>query len=82
MKGYLIYALLVFVGFGLWAVLFMGMQKGSSRKRDLAGYFFIGPLHAYLEKRGYVLTKREVIGWGAVLLLMLAVPWLTWFLER
>lgn len=79
--GYLLYSLLVLAGFGLWIGLFLGMRKGSARQRDVAGYFLIGPLHAYLKKRNYALTQRELIGWGVVLLLMLAVPWLTWFLE-
>jgi hypothetical protein len=80
--GYLVYALLVIAGFGLWIALFLGMRKGTERTRNAAGYLLIGPLHAYLRKRNYTLTKRELLGWGVVLLLMLLVPGLTWFIER
>lgn len=81
MLGYLIYSLVVLLGFALWIALFLGMRKGSERQRDTAGYLLVGPLHAYLRKRNYTLTMRELVGWGVVLLLMLTVPWITWFLE-
>lgn len=82
MSGYWLYALLVLAGFGLWLALFVVMRRGAGRKRDVAGYVLIGPMHAYLKRRGYSLSGRELVGWGIVLLLMLAVPWITWFLER
>ena len=82
MKGYVIYSLLVLAGFALWLILFLVMRKGSDRKRDIAGYALIGPMHAYLKRRGYSLSNRELVGWGIVLVLMLLVPWVTWFIER
>ncbi len=80
--GYLIYSLAVLAGFVLWLLLFWEMRKGASRERDLAGQIFIGPMHAYLKKRGYTLSRRELFGWGFVLLLMLLVPWITMYLEQ
>ena len=82
MSGYWLYALLVLAGFRLWLALFVIMRRGAGRKRDVAGYVLIGPMHAYLKRRGYSLSARELIGSGVVLLLMLVVPWITWFLER
>ena len=82
MSGYWLYALLVLAGFALWVLLFIAMRRGSGRKKDVAGYVLIGPMHSYLKRRGYALSRRELVGWGAVLLLMLAVPWISWFLER
>lgn len=82
MTGYLVYSLVVLAGFVLWLLLFFEMRKDRNRKRDIAGYVFIGPMHVYLKKRGYSLTHRELLGWGVVLLLMLAVPWITFYLEH
>ena len=81
MRGYCIYALLVLAGFGLWLVLFSFMRKEPGRNKDFAGFLLIGPLHSYLKQRGYSLTKRELVGWLAVLLLMLSAPLVTWWLE-
>ena len=82
MTGHLIYVAIVLAGFVLWLVLFLAMRKRRDRKHDIAGYLLIGPLHAYLRRRNYSLTKRELFGWGAILILMLLVPWVTRLLER
>ncbi len=81
MTGYWLYSLLVLAGFVLWLLLFFAMRNGTGRKRDIVGYALIGPMHTYLKKRGYTLTRRELLGWGFVLLLMLAAPWITKFME-
>jgi uncharacterized membrane protein len=80
--GYIVYVALVALGFLLWILLFLAMRRTSGQKRDITGWFLIGPLHTYLGKRGYSLTSREVLGWGAVLLLMIAAPPITWLMER
>ena len=82
MSGYLIYSLVVLAGFALWLLLFLAMRKGSNGKRDIAGYILIGPMHAYLKRRGYTLRTRELVGWGVVLLLMLLAPWISVYLAR
>ena len=82
MIGYIIYVALIAVGFMLWILLFVAMRRTAGRNREIAGWLLIGPLHSYLSKRGYTLTEREVLGWGAVLLLMLAAPLITELLER
>ncbi len=68
----------------MWVALFIYMRGGdkkSDRKRGLVGKLLIGPLHPYMAKRGYSLTKRELLGWGLVLVLMLAAPLITSLLE-
>jgi hypothetical protein len=81
MRGYLIYFALVLTGFALWALLFAAMRRTRDEKRTWV-YFLIGPLHAYLMRRGYTLSQRELFGWGLVLLFMLLAPWITDVLER
>ncbi len=82
MLGYFLYSLLVLAGFGLWLLLFLAMRRWPGRSSDIAGLFLIRPLHVYLRKRGYSFTQRKLVGWGAVLLLMLLAPLFTWLLEH
>lgn len=82
MHGYTIYVLLLAVGIGLWALLFWFMRKNSGATRNAVGWLIIGPFHIYLEKRGYRLSKRELLGWGIVGALMLFAPVLSWLLEQ
>jgi hypothetical protein len=77
MRGYLLYSLLVFAGFGLWLLLFLVLRGKHGRANDTAGLFLVGPLHTDLKRRGYSLTKREIAGWGIVLVLMLLAPLLS-----
>lgn len=81
MDRYLIYSVLVLLGFLLWITLVLVMRKHSKDKRSIAAYLLIGPLHTYLQKRNYSFTKREIIGWGCVFIFMLLAPWITWLLE-
>lgn len=81
MRGYLLYSLLVLVGFALWILLFAGMRKSRGRVRKAAGFIFLGPLHSYMRERNYTLTRRELFGWGVVLVVMLLAPWLSMWLE-
>ena len=80
MRGYLIYVALIFAGFALWVGLLAAMRRDATGKR-VWGHLLLGPLHGYLMRRGYRLTKREVVGWCVVLLLMLVAPLLTFVLE-
>lgn len=82
MRDYAIYIFLVAVGFGLWALLFWFQRRSSSRMHKMVGWVFIGPLHDYMERRGYRLSKRELVGWGLVAIVMVAAPLATWWLER
>jgi hypothetical protein len=82
MRGYIVYSLLVLLGFALWILLFWGMRKGRGRARDAAGFFFLGPFHLYMRRRGYSLSPRELVGWGVVLVVMLLAPWLSKWLEQ
>ena len=81
MYRYLLYSLLVLLGFLLWITLVLVMRRHGKDKRNIAAYLLIGPLHTYLHKRNYSFTKREIIGWGCVFVLMLLAPWITWLLE-
>ncbi|KRI01508.1 hypothetical protein AO057_00010 [Curvibacter sp. PAE-UM] len=82
MRGYAIYVLLIAAGFGVWALLFWFQRRSSGRGQKLVGWVTIGPLHAYLERRGYRLSRRELLGWGLVALVMVAAPLASWWLER
>jgi hypothetical protein len=80
--GYVVYVLVVLAGFALWGLLFWYMRSGSAREhRDTIGYAFIGPLHKYLQKRNYALTRREIWGWLVVLVVLLVAPLITHLLE-
>jgi hypothetical protein len=82
MHWYAIYSLLIAASFGHWALLFWFMRKNSGATRNAVGWLMIGPFHSYLEKRGYYLSKRELLGWGLVGTLMLLAPAISWLLER
>lgn len=82
MREYAIYILLVAAGFGVWALLFWFQRRSSGRGQKVVGWLTIGPLHAYLERRGYSLSRRELFGWGLVALVMLIAPLTSWWLER
>ena len=83
MSSYLIFVLLVFLAFVMWAMLFAFMRSGKSqRTKKVVGVVLIGPLHGYLQSRGYRLTNREILGWLLVLFLMLAAPFLDRILEK
>ena len=82
MPGYAVYVLLVCAGFGVWALLFWFMRTSSGPKRMALGWSLVGPFHAYLEKRGYRLRRRELFGWALVGAVMLLAPVLSWLLER
>jgi hypothetical protein len=81
--GYVIYVLFVLAGFALWGLLFWYMRSASEQPRpNVVGHALIGPLHNYLRKRNYALTKREIWGWLVVLVALLLAPLITQFLER
>jgi hypothetical protein len=80
--SYLVYAALVVAGLVLWLLLLAYMRGRPSRSRQVFGWSLIGPVHVYLSNRGYSLSKRELFGWGAVFLLMLAAPLISWLLEH
>ena len=82
MREYAIYILMVGAGFGLWGLFFWLQRKSSDATRKAVGWVMIGPLHQYLERRGYRLSKRELLGWGVVGLVMLAAPAVSWLLEQ
>lgn len=82
MHTYAIYALAIAAGFGLWALLFWSQRRSSGRIRKAVGWMTIGPLHGYLERRGYRLSTRELLGWAFVALVMLLAPVASWMLER
>lgn len=75
--AYLIYCAIILAGYGLWIALFVSMKSGSQKKKDSVGYALLGPMHAYLRKRGYTLTTREMVGWGVILLFLLVLPLLS-----
>lgn len=77
MANYIVFCLLVLAVFFVWFLFFSVMRKEGGRKLDLLGFLFLGPVHVYLKKRGYVLSRRELIGWVVVLFLMLLAPWIT-----
>jgi hypothetical protein len=73
------YIIVVILGFLSWIVIlwyFRTKATALSNKDKFRGYFIFGPMFSYMRKRGFALTKREIIGWGIVLLLMLAAPFL------
>ena len=73
------YIIIVFLGFITWIVVlayFRSKKSTLSREDKFRGFFIFGPMFTYMRKRGFVFTKREIIGWGIVLLLMLAAPFL------
>jgi hypothetical protein len=73
------YIALVILGFLTWFVIlwyFRTKATALSKKDKIRGYFIFGPMFSYMQKRGFTLNKREIIGWGIVLLLMLAAPFL------
>jgi hypothetical protein len=82
MRGYLLYSLLVLAGFALWVILFAVLRRSRGRLRDATGFFFLGPFHSYMRSRNYSLSKRELVGWGVVLVVMLLAPWLSWWLTK
>jgi hypothetical protein len=61
------YILFVILGLLTWiAILWYFRSKASalSNRDKFRGYLIFGPMFTYLRKRGFVLTKREIIGWG------------------
>ena len=80
-----IYALCVVLGFLAWTLIFWLMRKNKNkqnRMEDVKGALLVGPLHFYLRGRHYTFTRRELVGWGLVLLFMLTAPLLTNWLEN
>ena len=67
--------------FGIWVMIFMTLRKAKPERRDILGPLLMGPFHFYLKKRGYSFSKRELIGWGVVLLIMFLAPWVSFLLE-
>lgn len=82
MNGYLSLVAIVVFGFVALAIIFIILNRLKGRSRDIAGLLFVGPAHFILKRHGYSLSKREIIGWGVVLLLMLAAPLITNWLEK
>jgi hypothetical protein len=80
MTGYLVYVLLALLGLALVALPFLLARRGEKSAR-LFGAYVAGPMHMYLAKRGYRLTKRELILALVVVVLGLVVPIVTHFLE-
>jgi len=73
------YIIVVILGFLTWIVILWYFRRKASalpNKDKFRGYFIFGPMFSYMQKRGFALNKREIIGWGIVLLLMLAAPFL------
>ena len=81
MGSYLFYAVVLILGFGMWWLVFTAMRRRETRGTNFLGYFLLGPMHGYLRRRNYSLTKRELIGWLLVALLMLAAPLMSILLE-
>jgi len=76
--GYVLYVAAVLAIFAFWFIGFVVMRRHRDKAwGDFKGFLFAGPLHFYLKRRRYELSQREVIGWGAVLLLMIAAPIMT-----
>jgi hypothetical protein len=81
MRSYLFYLVVVLLGFGMWWLFFAVMRRSDNRENKFLGYFLLGPMYRYLKRRNYSLTKRELVGWLLVGLLMLAAPIVTKVLE-
>jgi hypothetical protein len=81
MRGYLFYAVAVILGFGMWWLLFAAMRRREIPGGKFLGYFLLGPMHGYLKRRNYSLSKRELLGWLVVGVLMLAAPIVSKMLE-
>jgi hypothetical protein len=73
--GYLTYIALTLLGVGLLFFAFTLMRKKDQTKgRRVVGALLVGPLHFNLAKRGYRLTKRELLLAALVVLLGLLAP--------
>ena len=81
--GYLVYVSLVISAFVLWAIVLHTMRNFKKGKPadEAKGAILAGPAHLIFRNRKYRLTAREVVGWGIVCLLMLAVPLVSRWLE-
>lgn len=82
MSDYLWYAAPILLGFVAWAFILSTMSKSKEKSKDIKGVLLVGPAHLILKRRDYKLSRREVIGWGVVLLFMLAAPLITYWLEN
>jgi len=77
--GYL--ALIVGV-FLFWCVGFAVMRRRKDKEwGNLTGFLLAGPLHFYLRERRYSLSRREMVGWGIVFVVMALAPIATKLLE-
>jgi len=75
------YIVAVIICFIFWFLIFKYFRKKKdilSKKDKFRGYWIFGPMFKYIQNRGFTLTKRELLGWAIVFLLMLLAP----FLER
>ena len=77
------------LGFGVWILLFRLFRRhppAQSRASRATGYTLFGPLwpaiEEYMSKREWKLTKREVLGWLLVFLLMIAAILFTYIRTR
>ena len=81
-KGYLGYLALISAVFLFWFVGFAVMRSRKDKQwGNLTGFLLAGPLHFYLRERRYALSRREMIGWGLVFVVMAAAPIATKLLE-
>ncbi len=74
-----IFLIVVILGFAAWALLFQLFRHqppAQSRASCVTGYILFGPfwptIDKYMCKRGWKLSKREMIGWLVVFLLMIS----------
>jgi hypothetical protein len=82
MRGYLLYVALTALGLVVVVLPFLVMRNARrNRAYHAKGLLLTGPLHFYLAKRRYTLTKRELFLAAAVVLLGLVAPLLTYLLE-
>ena len=69
------YLAVAVIGGAAWLWLFLVWRRCPERSKGVIGFLLFGPflpsLDSYVQKRGG-LTKREWVGWGIVILLMIA----------
>lgn len=74
---YLKYLLIIVLAVIVWVFFLISYRNKKSDMSDLDNYkglFLIGPFYLYLRKKGFSLSKREIIGWIIVISLMIIAP--------
>jgi hypothetical protein len=76
LPGDLIYLLFPVAAFAVWALVIrhLRQRQAQGNENKVAGPLLLGPLHVFLRNRQYTLSRRELIGWLIVGILMASAP--------